>query len=362
MCEDHFADSCFMNYKKERLVKTAVPTLHAAKGGTIYERKIDEEALSVLVYNYNDKGKSIDLPDAKPIQLSMEQPNAATSDFADTIESLVEINNSSSSSGRDTNIAEPIVLNSACSRSHLKRFAVKNVQDKSMVARKNRSNGDDNAEIPLKRSRCMGDAEVDSMSLVCAKTYIKPNSTNTFVLQESTTDEPYDDTLSPMNSIPHTNNGAVDSESSASVADNTMHIQMLAEQAKQIEELKQMIADILTVQPKVEPNVCHTTAQATNTPQPIRVEKSPPMTKVQLFNGIRKYLNPSMVALLRMEMFGNPDRAYRVDEKQFAKELCGLNKSVYEFMRDEWRFRLPPIADVENWIKNPDEDETWELC
>lgn len=365
VCEDHFVDSCFMNYKKERLVKTAVPTLNAARDGTVFECKLDELALSELVYDFNDKGKSIDLPDAKPVQ-RLNKSTAVKGEYVDAIESPVDDSSHNSPSvRRDSNIAEPIVLNSACPRSQPKRYAVKNVQEKAIVAvvQKGRSNGNDSVEPLMKRSRRVERDELDSVSLVSAKTYNKSNTANTFMLHDSTLDESYDDVPLASSNTKHTNNETTDGENSASVHDNTMYMQMMAEQMKQIEELKQIIADKMTTPPKVHTHNGHASTAATSTQsQPIRVEKCPPMTKVQLFNGIRKYLNPSMVALLRMEMFGSSDREYRVDEKQFAKELYGLNESVYDFMRDEWRFRLPPKSDVENWIKSPDEDETWELC
>lgn len=86
------------------------------------------------------------------------------------------------------------------------------------------------------------------------------------------------------------------------------------------------------------------------------------MSKAQLFNGIKKYLNPSMVSLLRMEMFSCPERKYKVDEKNFAMELFELKaESAYEYMRDEWRFRLPPKKDIEQWIKERDDAGNGEL-
>lgn len=98
-----------------------------------------------------------------------------------------------------------------------------------------------------------------------------------------------------------------------------------------------------------------------------KIEVGAAMSKSHLFNGIKKYLNPSMVALLRMEMFGCSERPYKVDEKNFAMELHDLNATnAYEYMRDEWRFRLPPKKDVEQWIKDRDEAGSnsidWDDC
>lgn len=81
--------------------------------------------------------------------------------------------------------------------------------------------------------------------------------------------------------------------------------------------------------------------------------------KVRQFNSIRKYLNPTMAALLRMQMFKD-DQAeyqYRTDEKQLSKELLSLNPAVYRFMKNEWRFSLPPEETVESWIHNDDTND-----
>jgi hypothetical protein len=75
------------------------------------------------------------------------------------------------------------------------------------------------------------------------------------------------------------------------------------------------------------------------------------MTKVQLFNGIKKYLNPSMVSLLRIELFGTQEREYKTDEKTLSIELLKLGENVYNYFRDEMRFRLPNSQIVEQWIQ-----------
>lgn len=78
-------------------------------------------------------------------------------------------------------------------------------------------------------------------------------------------------------------------------------------------------------------------------------------TKIQLFNEIRKYLNPTLVALVRMEMFEDCEEDYRADEKQVLKELLKLGSDVYEYVGNDWRFRLPPPELVREWLNNPEE-------
>ncbi|XP_030385103.1 uncharacterized protein LOC115632197 [Scaptodrosophila lebanonensis] len=78
----------------------------------------------------------------------------------------------------------------------------------------------------------------------------------------------------------------------------------------------------------------------------------PQLTKPQLFNGVKKYLGPTMTALLRMEMFGGAERAWKPDEKQFAMELLQLGDNIYKHCSDEWRFRLPAMGEIRSWLSD----------
>lgn len=102
------------------------------------------------------------------------------------------------------------------------------------------------------------------------------------------------------------------------------------------------------------------------------------LTKPQLFNAVKKYLNPSMMALLRMELFGDPEREYKPDERDFSMQLLEQSSTdgygsgkiakggFYDFMRSEWRFRLPPRNVVEKWIRQrqetADDDDDLDDC
>ncbi|XP_061388074.1 shootin-1-like [Musca vetustissima] len=94
----------------------------------------------------------------------------------------------------------------------------------------------------------------------------------------------------------------------------------------------------------------------TTDPQPPAVAKPPTtpsastLTKAQLFNGIKRYISSSMMALLRMEMFGNSDREWKTDERQVAVDILRLGENVYKYFTDEWRFRLPGLRDAKTWL------------
>ncbi|XP_067648090.1 putative leucine-rich repeat-containing protein DDB_G0290503 [Eurosta solidaginis] len=73
------------------------------------------------------------------------------------------------------------------------------------------------------------------------------------------------------------------------------------------------------------------------------------LSKAQLFNGVKKYVSSSMAALLRMDMFGNTDRAWKPDERRVAIDLIQLGDEVYNYVSDEWRLRLPTISEARCW-------------
>jgi len=76
------------------------------------------------------------------------------------------------------------------------------------------------------------------------------------------------------------------------------------------------------------------------------------LTKPQLYMAIKKYLGPTMAALLRIEMFGgSEDRTWKEDEREFAIELLQLGDEVYKYCCDEWRFRLPPLRTARSWLE-----------
>lgn len=81
------------------------------------------------------------------------------------------------------------------------------------------------------------------------------------------------------------------------------------------------------------------------------------MNKVQLFNGIKRYLSPSMNALLRIELFSAPNREYKKDEKIICQELLSLGEKTYDFLAEEWRLRLPAKEDAQRWIDEQITDE-----
>uniref|UniRef100_A0A182NCS5 THAP-type domain-containing protein n=1 Tax=Anopheles dirus TaxID=7168 RepID=A0A182NCS5_9DIPT len=97
-------------------------------------------------------------------------------------------------------------------------------------------------------------------------------------------------------------------------------------------------------------------------PPKIVMEKGPQLTKAQLFNSIKRYLNPTMITLLRMELFaGASERQWKSDEKSLAVEIFNMGEQVYDCFQDEFRFRLPPKSEVKEW-KDSGEIDADDAC
>lgn len=415
ICEDHFVDTCFMNFKRERLVKTAIPTRDRTVAGGVIEIKLDESKLETLDYCFMDKGTNqqiIDLPDTQHqqqqqvhrrqrpqslpdqqlqkrvihVNLSVNENPGADDDDDDILDTYVVSDPDPLSTvvqapvmpDKSTSVdCKPLVLNRICPK-RVKRIDMRKASsspEKVTILPKQIGFINDEIEttyIPNKRIK----SEFGSK-----RAPIKPSGGRTYGnLMTVTTRNDTVETVSPSLEIEPTENCLNDTitanilekinhmeERDANKVDKSLYLQMMEEHAKQIEDLKKLLTDKLTTDKKPElsedaASGSDAAAHSSAGTRFVRVERGPAMTKVQLFNGIRKYLNPTMVALLRMEMFGSAEREYRPDERQLSKELYNLNQSVYDYMRDEWRFRLPPKAEVDKWLKDSDSDETWELC
>lgn len=86
--------------------------------------------------------------------------------------------------------------------------------------------------------------------------------------------------------------------------------------------------------------------------QPLETKTSSTnMNKRNLFNAMRRHINPVMATLLGMELFGSADHEWMDEEKELAVDLFAQGEAVYKYFRDELRFRLPAIADVDSWWK-----------
>lgn len=378
ICGNHFAEKCFMNYLKESLNRNAVPTLQMDwTNGKMTEVQVDLNELTKLVYPAESKQQTIDLPE------TMTSSSTQPYDDIDSISSM------SFDDSDATECEKPIVLNRAVKRNaiadgsapagHLFSTygSAKRVASEKMTERKS---------IPLPQPSC---PLTDKFILKPTKRMVLPRKPTQNVInrmssrigqQEKTT--PIQQNVSNSPNTDDIVDAMIDPDANASfnsepipipipiktevattaTIDKELYLRTVAEHTKQIEELKKMLAEKLQDERTTSQQSASVSASSSSDVRgEMKIAKGPAMTKIQLFNGIRKYLNPSMVALLRMEIFGGAEREYRSDEKQIAKELFNLNATVYDYMREEWRFRLPAKAQVEAWLKEPDDEDTSEF-
>lgn len=394
ICGIHFADKYFMNYLKESLTRNAIPTLLEKSNGHMIEVHIDENELKKLVYPVPSKQQTIDLPEKsadksmQSIDNEIDSISSVSYDDIDPLENdkpkvLNQIVNRKIKVDVDEEFA-PIGLKLNTYGS-IKRFAtateLKTIPPKRILVKQYKSEqeslsssikiiGNNHQIVSIKNN-----ADADRSKLDNTKTHLSlQNNQRSSTSQISQTVDVYpniDEMDIHMNdsddNTSHNKTNKIKSVAEAikkddATIDKAMYLQMMAEHTKQIEELKKMLAEKL--QSEQCPRQQSTSVSASSSSDvrgETKIGKGPTMTKIQLFNGIRKYLNPSMVALLRMEIFGGADHEYRSDEKQIAKELFNLNASVYDYMREEWRFRLPSKAQVELWLKEPDDEDISEF-
>lgn len=120
------------------------------------------------------------------------------------------------------------------------------------------------------------------------------------------------------------------------------------------------IKELLISQQKSTANRDSQSSSSSVTQQDVTINQSH-LNKVQLFNGIKRYLSPAMVALLRMDLFtSSAPRDFKPDEKVICTEILQFGPEVYNFLLDEWRLRLPSRDKVEKWIEEKqlqDEDD-----
>lgn len=359
-----------MNYLKESLNRNAVPTLQRDATGQMTEVQVDVNELTELVYPAESKQQTIDLPE------TMTSSSTQSNDDFDSMSSM------SFDDSDATECEKPLVLNRAVRRNpiadeqtapvgHLFSTygSAKRVKSEKVTA--------GNSSFP--QTRC---PLPEKLILKPTKKIVVPRKSTQNVInrissrieqQEKTTPIHQNVANSPNTDdidiamIDPDGNASSNSEpttikiedASTATIDKELYLQTMSEHAKHIEELKKMLAEKLQNDRTTSQQSTSVSASSSSDVRgEMKIAKGPAMTKIQLFNGIRKYLNPSMVALLRMEIFGGAEREYRADEKQIAKELFNLNATVYDYMREEWRFRLPAKVQVEAWLKEPDDEDT----
>ncbi|GAB0092837.1 hypothetical protein DMENIID0001_078740 [Sergentomyia squamirostris] len=340
VCQAHFRKECFMNYLQCSLVKTAYPTLVRLGDGDVYldlEKDTPEEreeklsmvaGVVTLPQVPEDVTEEPTTPSAQqtfiidmlpPTEEDMEdsiiieQP-PTQQNFVYDLKSLVDLKQSS----KKKEVREPTILNANVYK------RIKPLQSPGCVIKKTPRKAVILSDVHLNRAVLEKKPKKQET--------MRPDTTETIEIVQ----EP--ERLEVIERVPEVD-----------TAKNAAAEAAIESMSKEIGELKKVFLDTVNTL-KAQASTSQAQAPPATPPKSESVCKPDKnMTKMQIFKSIKRYVSPSMVALLRMEMFGGMDREWKDDEKEVAVDILNLGPNVYNFMKEEWRFRLPPEKTVQEW-------------
>lgn len=359
VCEDHFRKNMFMNYLKESLTKTAVPTLEVLEDGNVYD----------LEMNVIEAREEWEVPqkqdsEREPLLVPVDEQNTRMEiqflDADDAVEEVPIVNVTPV-----LKKSHPVLLNKTPNPVPIRLFQTES--PKKVAASPTPPNAVLRKVVIKRKNTSPNDTPGSSKVQVLSIQRLPRKETFEPVEESPAADKPTPAMPSSSTDISTDTTPSVVPETAPAppvpVLD-PIYLEKLEQNSTEIAELKKLLVEVLN-KPIPEPKVI-TVPVPTPAPQPPPsteptsppVEKGPHMNKVQLFNGIKRYLNPTMVALLRMEMFGgSSERQWKTDEKALAVELLNLGDNVYGHFCDEFRFRLPSKKDVQKWKEQELEDD-----
>lgn len=321
ICDFHFKENNFMNYKRERLTKTiAVPTIYI-EPETNAEVDLLENPTDWVEEN---KKKSECTTYKQPDDINMdEQTNSANS-------SIVEEN---------TSIEQPL-------RKKIKSefFApVVRILNGRGNLREDGSFQQVFKKLPTAKQSSPLVVKLSPDSFTIRK-FVKPEITAIPAIPKQPVIECFEEEFATIEP-PITSKSTATAKSEQPRSEELKPV--LEESIRQLAEIKEMIK---------KQAEAPSPSSRKDSEDNINISQSQ-LNKVQLFNGIKRYLSPSISALLRMELFAAPGREYKKDEKIICQELLQLGEKTYSFLHDEWRLRLPAKAEVQQWLDEKETDE-----
>lgn len=401
ICEKHFRMECFMNYKKERLTKWAVPTVIELPNGQLVNLVKDDKLKEIYdiegVHGKSDKLLILNqISPAKFDHINEEHQllneKSAEHLSEEEIEDYGKERTLSIEAVENCEVAEstqPLLLNSrSLKRQNSDNFIVTEIEIPPQRKKGKKSKINQNiVEITsANESRQIFESvnissknsdddyteiiyETDGLQLPPENIHSEDHEQTEISMQEAIQQNETHERIQNIFEIitkiqeeQNQNNQRIDEVVQLNKEQHSETIKKIDDFEKTHfdirDKLEEMNNSMAQSQQKQQQH------QIVDGQKTIYIDRNPSINKSLLFNGIKKYLNPSMVALLRMEMFGGPERQYKPDEKSLAMELFKFN-DAFEYMRDELRFRLPPKTDVEKWIKEREELGTqvdWDDC
>lgn len=327
ICDKHFPESCFMNYSRSKLNKTtAVPTIYfnpdeveidLLKKPTSFVLENREKKQGSVGYSSNT-GKSIDMDDSSEQQTtvmksSLGPPSSKRikTEFPIATKKLTEM--------RILNKL-PVTLTAGNSQLITVSQFKETIQQKSPPSQ----------QYSKTRAKVIEKPKVFQAS--STPKVVKHEILAAPIIPEE--DEQYEViTILPEEVLP---------ASSPTKPFNDSTAQEIKVLIKEVAEIKSLLHE------KAAAAVAQVPSPSTSICNESNITQSH-LNKIQLFNGIKRYLSPSLIALLRMEIFAAPNREHKKDEKIICDEILKLGDEVYDFFAEEWRLRLPSKDQVKSW-------------
>lgn len=357
-----------MNYLKESLIKTAVPTLHIEKDEIIDLESVEGQIYMEMNTNINESDASETYPKTnKPI----------------TQQALLKVENV-----RKRRIVEPTP---SCSNESVVKLKIDVINENTIGEKKQMSKAIltplkieqkkklTKSPIILNKIKSIPKILNTTVTQPISTPFLSESSQSYDMLEAVTSDSPqFDsnqenviDTVSVQPPQPQIDRkvfeeclkstlGSIDFLTKKTFIDNLSNEKKvfagIDDMLKILHSQQKDIIEYIQKQPIPAPADSTTTSSCVNKNNEPKTKFN--QNKIQLFAGIKKYLSPAMVTMLRVELFGTADREWKADEKTMMTDVLRLGSNVYEFMRDEWRLRFPPLKDVESWmLENIGNDE-----
>ncbi|XP_070507678.1 uncharacterized protein [Chironomus tepperi] len=328
ICDLHFPESSFMNYTRSKLNKTtAIPTIF------INEHREEVDLLS------------------DPTDWVIENKNAITpSNFKDTNTAKIDIDDSQI----DVEMPQPKKIKTEVPKVGEVKILNKLIspQNNKVLTIKQKINKPESPSIVKVTPKMLPTA------VKIQKTPVKIETSHAFQIKRSAEKPKVFKEITPTTSAQTSFNDSDPSqeayefvtvlsgdEQTSFVNETTSsQLQVASDEIKSL--LTQTSQDVLDIKSMLSTSITKIQTPAKNDSSNISQSQ---LNKVQLFNGIKRYLSPSLIALLRMELFSCPNREYKKDEKIICAELLKLGDETYDFLNDEWRLRLPSKDEVKLW-------------
>ncbi|XP_058061889.1 uncharacterized protein LOC131212152 [Anopheles bellator] len=354
VCQEHFEQSMFMNYLRERLTKLAIPRLMPMEDGRTLNVETDE--ISDMDSTEEWGAREVARTDSALAYSAKQSPNS----------SLKAVNRQEDEQYQPT----------------MKKVKILNSQ--ALILNKIKSEPPATVLRIKTTKNCLNKVATGQSAIVSVEKVSKsPNPTATMtikpvdspsqseaeILLHSIEDEAEDNEQEQCvdkKPAAHLNSRREevsplevrDTETTSVPAVDPNLSETLERNNREIADLKKLVEQLLN-RPTPQPSITSPPVAPVTT---IKMEKGPQLTKAQLFNGIKRYLNPSMVTLLRMELFaGAPNRVWKTDEKSLAVDLLNIGEHVYDHFTEEFRFRLPSKSDARVW-KDSGEIDADDAC